>query len=402
MNSSLKVQVLDIMFKNIMLIKIFKLSALLLICLAALQFIFAEIVIILGLTFLAFLCDYFKNVETGNTGDECLDLNSHETEIDKKILLSTRAVANESLDSMHIWKHDLTDLLGTQEGAVTTLSGAFSAIQILLEQQQSYLHGILSAGSEKHNNDDVVDMRQFAQETSNTLNHFVETAAKMGDESLFLLDKVNHISEQMPQVMKALQGIERIASQTNLLALNAAIEAARAGEAGRGFAVVAGEVRSLSNSSSEVSMEIQKQLSSMNRLISELAKDVKNVATQDVDYVLNSKKEVEAAIEKLAHKADNDLQMTRNIDQLAGQLVEAVHDAMRGLQFGDISIQSLQFTLSSIKQLTESMEQLANTEGRYIPEEIEQIVHDLQSKKQQSVNNPVSSSNMDSGEIEFF
>ncbi|WP_019612920.1 methyl-accepting chemotaxis protein [Psychromonas ossibalaenae] len=390
------------MFKNIMLIRIFKLSTLLVICLAALQFIFAEIVIILGLTFLAFLSDYFKIVKAENTGNECLKLNSHETEISEKVLLNTRALANESLDSMHTWKLDLTDLVGTQEGAITTLSGAFSAILLLLEQQQSYIHSILSTGSEKHDNDDALDMRQFAQETSNTLNHFVDIATKMGNESLFLLDKVNHISEQMPQVMKALQGIERIASQTNLLALNAAIEAARAGEAGRGFAVVAGEVRSLSNSSSEVSMEIQKQLSSMNRLITELAKDVKNVATQDVDYVLDSKKEVEAAIEQLAHKADNDLHMTRNLDQLAGQLVEAVHDTMRGLQFGDISIQSLQFTLASIKQLTDSMEELANTEGRYIPEEIEQILHGLQSKKQQSVNNPVSSSNMDSGEVEFF
>ena len=108
------------------------------------------------------------------------------------------------------------------------------------------------------------------------------------------------------------------------------------------------------------------------------------------------------AINQLAHKADNDLQMTRNLDGLATELLEAVHNAMRGLQFGDISIQSLRFTLDSVTQLSETMRQVENINGLHIADEINLVVKTFQEKKEQRVHNPVSSSSMDSGDVEFF
>ncbi|WP_022942043.1 methyl-accepting chemotaxis protein [Psychromonas hadalis] len=391
------------MLANVMLKKIFYISTLFVISLIALQYLPAELVLTIALTFFIFLSRYFDSPVTLKVKEgECLHFANNEFESCEKILASTKFLAQESINSLQNNQGDLSDLIGTQEGAISTLTDAFMAIQALLEQQKIYIHTLLSVEVEGSGPAIEMDMREFAKNTSKTLNHFVEIATNMGNESMYLLEKVDHISAQMPGVMKALQGIEKIASQTNLLALNAAIEAARAGEAGRGFAVVAGEVRALSSSSSEVSHNIQKQLSSINTLIADLAKDVKKIASQDVDYVHDSKDEVNEAINQLTHKADNDLQMTRNLDGLATELVDAVHNAMRGLQFGDISIQSLQFTLEGVTQLNETMQQVEKIKGLKIAEEINLIVQAYQEKKEQRVPNPVSSSSMSSGEVEFF
>ncbi|PKG38373.1 methyl-accepting chemotaxis protein [Psychromonas sp. Urea-02u-13] len=391
------------MVKNVKLKRMIYISVLLIISLLALQYIPAELVIIFILAVMIILTGYLKTVDQlPLQGENCFNSNSHQIESCDKILTSTKGLASLCSSSLQESKSDLADLIGTQEGAINTLTNAFMAIQELLNQQQTHIHTLLSAEVSDEGSCVEMDMRDFAEKTSKTLNHFVEIATNMGNESIYLLEKVDHISAQMPGVMNALQGIEQIASQTNLLALNAAIEAARAGDAGRGFAVVAGEVRSLSDSSSKVSHNIQQQLSAINTLIADLSKEVKNIAVQDVDYVHDSKDEVNAAISQLTHKADNDLKMTQNLDGLASELLEAVHDAMRGLQFGDISIQSLQFTLDGVSHLSDVMCEVEKIPGVNIAIEVDDVLKTFKEKKDQRLHNPVSSSSMDSGEVEFF
>jgi methyl-accepting chemotaxis protein len=391
------------MVKNVKLKRMIYISVLLVVSLIALQHIPAELVIIFILTVMIILTGYLNIASLlPLQGERFLNSSSHKIENSDKTLTSTKGLASLCSSSLQDSEADLADMIGTQEDAINTLTNAFMAIQNLLDQQQTYIHTLLSAEASAEGACVEMDMLEFAEKTSKILNHFVEIATNMGNESIYLVEKVDHISAQMPGVMNALQGIEQIASQTNLLALNAAIEAARAGDAGRGFAVVAGEVRSLSDSSSKVSHNIQQQLSAINTLIADLSKDVKNIAVQDVDYVHGSKDEVNAAISQLTHKADHDLKMTQNLDELASELLEAVHNAMRGLQFGDISIQSFKFTLDGVSQLREVMHELEKIPGINIAIEIDSVLKTFQEKKDQRLHNPVSSSSMDSGEVEFF
>ncbi|WP_353221028.1 methyl-accepting chemotaxis protein [Salinisphaera sp. S4-8] len=73
-------------------------------------------------------------------------------------------------------------------------------------------------------------------------------------------DTMARVDESARDIARLLGELDAISRQTNLLALNASVEAARVGEQGRGFAVVAGEVRTLSQRSSDVARAIRERV----------------------------------------------------------------------------------------------------------------------------------------------
>lgn len=301
---------------------------------------------------------------------------------------------------------EMDSLLGIQTDAVATLTNAFLGFRELLERQQREIRGLLvEVGEEGTAGKSIGNkMSAFAENTSNTLGRFVDTTVHMSAASMDLVEKVTYISNQMPHVMKALKDIDQIAAQTNLLALNAAIEAARAGESGRGFAVVADEVRALSSRSAGFSTEIQTQLSNVNNAISSLTQEVGMVASQDMSYVLDAKREVELAIAELLEKSKSDQIIATNLNQISDRLTHALNEAMRGLQFEDMASQTVRHSQDQLRSLNELVEIFrAETHSlATLESSLTRALSNYQGKVNQRDNSPVTASSMQSGEIDLF
>lgn len=291
----------------------------------------------------------------------------------------------------------LLDVDKTQIDAVNVLSASFLQLKEATERQANHVQGLLQANQDSTGTQSW--MGDFASSTAQTLDKFVETTVSMSASSMDLVRKVDRINEAVPDILKALKDIDQIASQTNLLALNAAIEAARAGDAGRGFAVVADEVRALSSRSAGFSEQIQTKLRSIGDQIQALTDEIGKVASQDVSYVMQSKKEVQTAIAQLVDKSKEEAALALQLERDTGLLEQSIYSAIRGLQFGDINSQHLQFVCKDLDIIGETLSAVkADDDINQRMAIAKEQIHAHRQKR----SNPVSSDSMASGDIELF
>jgi methyl-accepting chemotaxis protein len=302
-------------------------------------------------------------------------------------------------------QQSIQDIYSTQEDAVMTLTQAFIELQGCIDQQSANIGSLVRVDTSDENprtRELYSDsMRAFAHSTEDTLDQFIKSTVEMSTYSMELLESVNEIHSEVPRVLKTLQDMDGISSQTNLLALNAAIEAARAGEHGRGFAVVADEVRTLSTRSAQFSDAVQKQLNSISDRITALTAQVGKLASYDVSYVIEAKKDIHLALNSIIYKAETDVNITNGLDQLSHQLEDALSRAIRGLQFGDINGQHLLFTKATLGFITDHLKAIDENNIDHLISEITDYLQTVRDRRH-NAHNPVSASSMDSGDIDLF
>ncbi|MBP2000639.1 methyl-accepting chemotaxis protein [Paenibacillus shirakamiensis] len=148
---------------------------------------------------------------------------------------------------------------------------------------------------------------------------------------------INDLGEQSKKIAHITELIRDIAGQTNLLSLNASIEAARAGEHGRGFAVVAGEVKKLSDHSTQSSEEIASLINNMVkniegavvsmdkgaeevrsgiRIVSQAGEVFHSIQTS-IETVTEQVQEVSAASEQISAGTEQMIQSEERVEELS-------------------------------------------------------------------------------------
>lgn len=158
--------------------------------------------------------------------------------------------------------------------------------------------------SARSTNQNVAGMVSATEQLTASIREVGSLAGSTSEVSRDVVERARTTAEAMNQLQSASEQINEIvslirnvASQTNLLSLNAMIEASRAGEAGRGFAVVANEVKALARQTGEATIEITRQIGSVQDLTRTATGAIEGVQPI-VDQLATMAQQVSVAVEE--------------------------------------------------------------------------------------------------------
>ncbi|WP_226383526.1 methyl-accepting chemotaxis protein [Paenibacillus massiliensis] len=184
----------------------------------------------------------------------------------------------------------------------------FKSISMPLHNEHQQCFGILTMGISLHNQ---LTLEGAAEKLADSSSEIRELSDGIAGAANTLMSEVHVLNELGGQVLTELERadsmlrfIRSIADNSRLLGINAAIEAAHAGEAGRGFGIVAKEIRTMADSSSTTSSEVEEMLTSIHSHIHELR--VKLTACSELSgNQAAGTEEIAASMQQLAAYAEN-------------------------------------------------------------------------------------------------
>lgn len=299
--------------------------------------------------------------------------------------------------------------------AVAILSESFHNLHGLTSRQSELISDIVhrsEEGGSKGSKSDAAEgfsVHNFIDQTSTTLDGFVQTTIEVSRHSLEIVHHIDDMVVKLDGIFDLISNVEGLASQTNLLALNASIEAARAGEAGRGFAVVADEVRTLSINSTGLNNRIREEISDAKVTIENLRTTVGGMASTDMTETIETKEKMNNMLEYLNQMNDFFNERVARISALGHDLESAVDNAVRSLQFEDISSQALRSidtNIGSLRELAGYLDNLVDAEGKLnsgVADEALQRAREIrESTHTKNQQRTVSQESLDEGDIELF
>lgn len=127
---------------------------------------------------------------------------------------------------------------------------------------------------------------------------------------------------------------------------------------------------------------------------------VSDVASQDMTYVLQVKSEMQKVSDNLIGRAEKDLETTKLLEPIVSNLVVQLHNAIRALQFEDMSTQNLSYIIHRLEEIALISKSLVLEDDEF--GSLKLALEHYQYSDSRKKHNPVSASSVQSGSIELF
>lgn len=224
------------------------------------------------------------------------------------------------------------DAVGRLLASFTTLHGVVREQQVLLASIAEKLHTSGNANG-------------LAGSTIQLVRQFVEQVVRVSHESMRIIDQLHETGEHVDTIVTHADRIDGLARETRFIALNARIETQRAGDAGRTFKVVAEEVKRLAGASSELSVQIRREVSAAHESLRMTHRTAETMAGHDMAGAIESRGAIIGAIEKLS-------EVNVALDSTLAIVCDRLDEAIRALQFEDMVSQLLTDSLTRLRNLS--------------------------------------------------
>lgn len=277
---------------------------------------------------------------------------------------------------------------GLLSDAVAALHASFTELTQDVKAQRVVLGEAMAGQGDASG----TDIRGFVEKTQSLLAQFADTMVEFTEQSTLISAKIDDMVEHMDSIFERVRAVDSIAEDTALLAINASLEAARAGEHGKGFQVVASEVRSLSRNTRELSTQIVGDIEKANASVHEVRDVVAQMAAQDVQQATATREQVDRMQDDVLRMNERLAGRLTEVDELGARIDRRAADAIRALQFEDMSSQLLQ-------QIEERAARDRELLARASLEEAAALVESTQTSTPSS---PVSQQVMEAGDIDLF